>query len=188
MSDIFENGAQPGPADSAPAGLAPGLPKSPEAYSLGLEELVASDQSLAGLQIDRALEADFRKSAFELGISREAAGNLAEMYARHQARQAAENIAQQARAMREAEAGWLSELKADKNFPAQLSRARAAVKAYGGPELAGLLEDTRLGSHPAIVRFMARVGQALAEPAFSGGSAATPDKSPAEVLYPNQGR
>lgn len=196
MPDTFESDTLLTPPDSAPsvdpapdpADASCGQPECPEAYSLGLEEFIASDQNLAELRIDQALEADFRKAAHGLGLTQEAAGSLAQMYARHQARLAAETSARQAKAMQEAEASWLAELKADKNFPAELSRARAAMKSYGSPDLTAILEDTRLGSHPAFVRFMARVGQALAEPAFTSGSPAAPDKSPAEVLYPNQGR
>ena len=180
--------APPAPDGTHAPETAPGLPESPEAYTLGLEDFIASDQSLTGLQIDQNLEADFRKTAHALGMSQEAAGELAKMYARHQARQATEHSARQAKAMQEAEASWLAELKADKNFPAELGRARAAIKAYGSPELTNILEDTRLGSHPAFVHFMARVGQALAEPSFTPGSPHNPDKSPAEVLYPNQGK
>lgn len=171
---------------SAPAENAPALPDSPEAYALGLEELLSTDESLSGMQIDSALEADFRKIAHSMGLKQEDAGNLAQMYLRHQARQSAETASRQAKALQEAEAGWLNELKADKNFPAQLSRARMAVKNYGSPELIDVLENTRLGSHPAFVRFMARVGEALAEPSFTRGESKVADKSPAEVLYPNQ--
>lgn len=182
--------AQPGPeaAHGAPAAPAPALPQGPEAYALGLEELISYDDSLSGLSIDRALEADFRQMAHKLGLQQEHAGKLAHMYARHQARQMAENRQRQAQALEDAEAAWLAELKADKNFPAQLTRARAAVKSYGSPDLMDVLEETRLGSHPAFVRFMARVGEALAEPSFARGENAQPDRHPAEVLYPNQSK
>lgn len=177
------NGA-PAPESSA----APELPESPEAYALGLEEFLGSDESLSGLQIDQALEDDFRKTSHLFGLGQEAAGELARMYARHQARLAEEGRARQSQAIQDMEAAWISELKADKDLPAQLSRARTAIKTYGSPELVGVLEETRLGSHPAFVRFMARVGQALAEPSFAQGSSANEDKSPAEILYPNQNK
>lgn len=175
------------PRPEAPA-AAPEAAPPPANYSLGLEELLASDESLAGLELDKALEADFRKMAQNLGLQQKDAGAMAQMYARHQARQNAELRERQQKAMAEAESAWLAELKADKNFAASLSRARAAVQSYGSPELMTLLEESRLGSHPALVRFMARVGAALAEPAFARGQHAEAEKSPAEVLYPGQGK
>lgn len=185
------NAASGGTPEGAPAPATPAAEPAapaPESYSLGLDELLASDQSLAGLEIDRTLEGEFRKMAQGLGLQQQDAASLAQMYARHQARQSAEQLAGRQKALDEAESAWLAELKADKNFQADLTRARAALQGYGNPELVSLLEETRLGSHPALVRFMARVGAALAEPAFARGGSAEAEKSPAEVLYPTQGK
>lgn len=186
MADEFARGTASPPDDHVEPGAAntPGA----ESYALGLEEFLSSEAELSGLEIDKTLEAEFCKMARDMGLKKQDAASMAQMYARHQARLEAEGRSRREREMREAEAAWIRELKTDRNFPVQLGRARAAVKTYGTPELLDVLEDTRLGSHPAFVRFMARVGEALAEPGFATGEAGSADKSPAEVLYPNQSR
>lgn len=53
-----------------------------------------------------------------------------------------------------------------------------------------LLDDSGLGNHPDMLRFLARVGKATGEGSFvpSDAAAATKRKSDAEVFYPDQAR
>ena len=48
-------------------------------------------------------------------------------------------------------------------FEPNLDRARVAVQKYGSEEALGVLKNTGLGSHPAIVRMFADIGKATAE-------------------------
>lgn len=49
--------------------------------------------------------------------------------------------------------------------------ALQAVKQFGTPELSKLLEDTRLGSHPELVRLFIKIGKAVSEDSTVNGTA-----------------
>lgn len=71
--------------------------------------------------------------------------------------------------------GWVATVKADKDIGGDklqenLAVAKAAIKTFGDQELTDLLDGTRYGSHPAIVRFMYKVGKALAEDSVVQGA------------------
>ena len=72
-------------------------------------------------------------------------------------------------------------------FDDQLHAARRAVREVGGDDMLKLLEDTRLGDHPAVIRMFAKIGAGRAEPAGlrsgeSGGPAGlTPASAKAEI-------
>lgn len=167
----------------------PVAPELPDSFGLDIAGLLADPQLSPGLRDDPQLENEFRALALELGIGQEQAQKLAGLYVRSLGRHISKFSAEHAELMHTTEARWIDELKADKDFSIQIGKARTAIKAYGGPELISVLEETRLGSHPAFVRFMAKVGAELAEPSFARAQAASStDRSPADVLYPNQGR
>lgn len=132
------------------------VPDSPDGYSFTFAP---------GVEIDeQALEA-FREVAFEQGISRQQASQIATLYAGLVERQQEEQRA----ALDEAEAGWLKELKQGRNYAGTVASARLAMERFGTPELNALLNETRLGSHPALVRFVAHIGRELGEPVFMHG-------------------
>lgn len=54
-------------------------------------------------------------------------------------------------------------------FPRNLALGQRIVKEYGGDELVTFLNETGMGNHPAVVRFMAKVGHALAEEGIISG-------------------
>lgn len=49
------------------------------------------------------------------------------------------------------------------SFDANIATAKQALADFGTPELAAMLSDSGLGSHPEVVRFFHKVGQQLAE-------------------------
>jgi hypothetical protein len=70
---------------------------------------------------------------------------------------------------------WEQESKADTEFggdalDANLGVARKALDQFGTPELRTLLNESRLGSHPAVIRLFYRVGRAISEDGFVGSS------------------
>lgn len=86
---------------------------------------------------------------------------------------------------------WLDASTADKEFggeklAANLGVARKALENFGSPELRTLLDETGLGNHPEVIRFMFRAGKAISEDGFVGGkpSGAT-TANVASVLYDN---
>ena len=96
--------------------------------------------------------------------------------------------AQQTELMARASSEWAESAKADKEIggdalPESMAAAKRALKHLGTPELASLLEDSRLGNHPEVLRFMARAGKALGpDGTFLGGRAAT-NVNAAQSIY-----
>lgn len=89
--------------------------------------------------------------------------------------------------------GWWNQSLADPELGGgkkeQLSmtveRANQAVARFG-PGLKPLLEQSGLGSHPEVLRFLANVGKAAAEPSLvTGGTTTAPRKAPEDLLYDN---
>lgn len=86
---------------------------------------------------------------------------------------------------------WWAESLADPALGAgkkeQLSqaveKANQAVARFE-PGLKPFLEQTGFGSHPVVLRFLANVGRAMAEPNLAlGGTGVIPKKSPEDLLY-----
>lgn len=61
------------------------------------------------------------------------------------------------------QAGWADKVRAEYGpaFDQTLADARSVVKRYGDAELAAALNETGLGDHPAVVRFVAKVAAAM---------------------------
>jgi hypothetical protein len=89
---------------------------------------------------------------------------------------------------------WVQNTRADAEFggeklDANLSVARKALDAFGTKELRSLLNDSGLGDHPEVIRFMYRAGKAISEDRFvagsQGGKVAAPQtfNDLANVLY-----
>lgn len=89
---------------------------------------------------------------------------------------------------------WLNELPSDKEFGGEklsenLAVAKKAMEAFGTPELKQLLETSRLGNHPEVIRVFYRAGKAISQDSrfVSGGSGSQPAKADAaSALYPTQ--
>ena len=79
-----------------------------------------------------------------------------------------------------------SEIGGD-NFNENVNIARAAIGAYGTPELKQLLEEQGVGNHPEVVRFMVRAGKTLKEDVTGQtGAASSQVQSRAEQIYGNE--
>jgi len=96
----------------------------------------------------------------------------------------------QSRALDAASAQWVGQVKADKEIGGDklnesLVAARTALDQFGSADLRALLDTSRLGNHPEVVKFMARVGQAISpDSKFIGGKPAPAGaKDPSAVLY-----
>ena len=174
-----EKPKEPDKAKEEPEDLENQAPDKAEGYAL---------KCAPETKVDSGLLDSFRKTALELGLTRAQAGKLAGMYEQHAAKTAAEAArameAEQTRVMLEARKKWEAEITASPEFEAERGRIQAALRRFGSPELYTLLDQTNLGSHPEMWKFMAAVGQALAEPGFHGENGGRA-KSAAEVLYPN---
>ena len=146
-------------------------------------EVVYEFKAPEGVQLDQASTEEFVAIAKELKLPPEQAQKVVDIaIKREQAR--AEAFAVEV-------SGWEASVKADKELggeklPETLATCRKAID-LGPPGLKDLLNSTRMGSHPDVVRWAYAVGKALSEDKFvTGGNGAKVNKDAAQVLYPNQ--
>ena len=100
---------------------------------------------------------------------------------------------QQAQALNQLNTSWIEGVQADKEIGGaklqeNLAVAKKAMERFGTPALRELLNESRLGNNPEVIRFMYRAGKAISEDKFVAGGPASPSGSrdPAKFLYPNQ--
>ncbi|HGM5909802.1 TPA: peptidase [Serratia marcescens] len=132
-----------------------------------------------GQELDANALAVFEPIAKELGLSQEQAQKLVDIYPQIQQ--------QQAEAWSKQVSDWGEQVKVDKEiggdkFNASVGAAQRALDQFGNTELREYLNASGLGNHPALVRFCAKVGKAMAEDSFvvpnQGGQ-----RSAADILY-----
>lgn len=156
-------------ADAKPQG-------APETYDLKAPEGAAMDD--AGL----AAFAEFAKGQ---NLTQEAAQSMLTTLAPAMAKRAQDQVAA-------IHAQWLADTKADKEIGGDkldenLAVAKKARDAFATEGFRDFLEQTNLGNHPEMIRFMHRVGKAMSEDSLvtPGGGSKTPEMSAAQRMYPN---
>lgn len=170
--------AEPGTAPADGSKEQTPAPRAPEAYA----EFLQGD----GQPLDAERAEFFSKAARELDLTQEQAQQLVKL---GMSREAAT-----VERVNEASAKWLSQLPTDKEFGGEklgenLAVAKAAIDAFGTPELKELLNQTKLGNHPEIIRAFYRAGLQISQDNrfVAGGSGAVAgQRDPAKQLYPNQ--
>jgi hypothetical protein len=124
----------------------------------------------------------FEEAARELNLPQDKAQQLIDKMAPVMAKQQAEQVEQ-------LRTDWAAQSSSDKEFGGEklqenLAHARKALDTFATPELKTILNETGLGNHPELVRFMVRAGKAISPDGIVIGNA-TPNanRSAAEVLY-----
>lgn len=85
---------------------------------------------------------------------------------------------------------WGESLKTDKEFggdkyDANMASAKSVIDKFGTPELTQLLNESGLGNHPEMVRFVYRISQPMKDsPVFTGGGTGTDTRTFTEKMYP----
>lgn len=153
--------------------------RAPEKYELSLPD---------GMKADAEVSGEFEATARKLGLTQEEAQELYALGAKANQR-SAEAMLADVKALQES---WLSAAQSDKEFGGEklkenLAVAKTALK-FATPELKQILNETRLGDHPELIRWMYRVGKAMAEDTFvTGRQSATRDSTEAaraDRMYP----
>ena len=93
---------------------------------------------------------------------------------------------------------WRKSAKADKEiggekFAENLKVAESAIKQFGDADLRALLKSPSpenpnglaIGNHPAVLRFLNRVGKAIADPKLLQGDAAPQTEGTLKRMYPS---
>ena len=107
--------------------------------------------------------------------------------------------ARQAKAAEDVKLDWANQSQSDKEFGGEslnnnLEIAKQSLNAFGTDSLKSLLQETGLGNHPEVIRFMYRAGKAISEDSYVGNSEGAAGKSNvpkdfngiANALYSNQ--
>ena len=107
--------------------------------------------------------------------------------------------ARQAKAIEQTKVEWATQSKSDSEFGGEnltdnLDVAKASLDTFGTDALKSLLQETGLGNHPEVIRFMYRAGKAISEDSYVGNSEGAVGKSNvpkdfnaiADSLYSNQ--
>ena len=108
--------------------------------------------------------------------------------------------ARQAEQVEKARIEWAEESQSDEefggeSFASNIEVAKSALNAFGTDPFKQLLQESGLGNHPEVIRFMYRAGKAISEDSYVGNSeGANPSGSRipkdfngiANALYSNQ--
>ena len=160
---------------------------APEKYEFNSKVADAPDK------LDPEVLTAFGEVAKELDLPQEAAQKVLDKVAPvMQARQAA--------VVEQVKLDWANESQADKEFGGEslndnLEIAKSSLNAFGTDALKSLLQESGLGNHPEVIRFMYRAGKAISEDSYVGNSDGANAKSNgipkdfngiANALYSNQ--
>lgn len=174
--DDSDKGDKAGDADKGKDGEAQ-KPDVPESYDLKAPE---------GMSIDVEALKQFTPIAKELGLSNDQAQKLADFYAQRQASFFEEQRAGYAKTVE----GWIQEVKSDKeiggvHLEATQVSCRKALQSYDPDgEFRKLMDDSGFGNHPAVLRFVNRVGKSVKEDQGIKGKPATPkERDISQILY-----
>tara|TARA_R110000850_G_scaffold133115_1_gene254214 strand:+ start:236 stop:952 length:717 start_codon:yes stop_codon:yes gene_type:complete len=104
----------------------------------------------------------------------------------------AEAVGTQAQTQRETQEtrvqGWEATMRADKEFggdnlDANMAIAKRGLEAFGDPELMTLLEESSLGSHPAMMKYAIKAGKSVSDTPVIKTNDGSARKTLAESLY-----
>lgn len=140
-----------------------------------------------GVVLPEEATAEFTTTAKTLGLTQDQAQGIMDYYAKSLSKANADADA----AFDKTVETWETTAKADKEFggPQFQENLAVAVKAldrFGTPELRQMLGESRLGSHPEVIRFVYRVGKSIAEDRIeTGGPGDGGGRTAAQTLYPS---
>ena len=161
---------------------------APAEETAATEGVTYADFELPGdMELDAATLEKAAPVFEELGLTKEQAQKLVSIQA--ESVQAAGQ--KQAEAFQNTMEEWKTQAQNDKeyggdSFEENVKIAQSAVNKLGTPELKKLLEDTGVGNHPEVVRFMYKVGKLTAEDVPGNESTVTSQaKDRVSILYPN---
>lgn len=170
--------------DTSNAGDKPADNAAADAAKADAPEVVYEFKAPDGVELDKASTDEFVALAKELKLPADKAQAVVDIAIKREAARTEAFVKQVGE--------WEASVKTDKELggdklPETLAVCRKAID-LGPPELRELLNSTKMGSHPAVVKWAYAVGKALSEDRFvSGGQGpAKGDKGAAQVLYPNQ--
>ena len=179
-----------GKAVEKPGDQPPSILGAPESYDFKSDSLGKAIGKEA--QFDDGVLGAFKDVAKELNLTQDAAQKVIDKVA-------PTIVQRQIEQVQAIQTEWANTAMADKeyggaNLQENLSVAKKALDAFGTPALQELLNQSKLGNHPEVIRFMYRAGKAISTDKYVGpsqgsGAARSMPKDMAgysSALYPNQ--
>jgi len=151
----------------------------PETYDLKPPE---------GMELDATMLETFTPVFKEMGLTQEQAQKLADAYAPLAQSQAEEARKASLDSFKEIVEGWKNDTMKDLGTNAQkeLAFVAKARKQFGNDAFAEMLNETGVGNHPEMVKFLVAVGKVISSDQFPDSSTITgTNKNPTDVLYPS---
>ncbi len=173
-SDAQQADASPAPESASSDGSDA---KSPDAKPLEYGEFSVPD----GMEVNEDLLAGFREIGVDSELPQEQAQKLIDLYTG--------DLQRQAKLVEEQQEAWEAEIKSDPDHEQILGKAKKALDTLLGDSeqdtaTRQLLQDTPLGSHPGLIRLLAKVGTLVAEDGFVEGGKRSPEpRSLADRIY-----
>lgn len=139
-----------------------------------------------GVTLDTDVLTEFKGVAKELGLDQANAQKLVDIGAKLAQKNTDAFVAKIA----EEQTKWLNSSKADKEFGGDklaenLGVAKKAMESFATPELRAMLDESKLGNHPEVIRLFYRVGLAISQDKLVKGAPPGTQPDPAKVLYPS---
>lgn len=139
-------------------------------------------------KVDEPVMGEFKTLAKELGLTQEAAQKLVDMQAKLQTGNATAFTETLQAHVEKTASEWVTAAKADPEFGGakfdeNVAVAKQALDTFGTPELKNLLKESRLGSHPEVIRLLFKAGKAISQDGFVPGRASSAAKDTATALY-----
>lgn len=177
-------------ADPAtPAAAAPAVVADPAAQPAAKVEADAAieytDFTLPeGATRDAEILGEFAETAKALKLSQEDAQKLVSIGAKS----AQKGMATLQQALTKAADDWTNAAKVDPEFGGEkfdenIAQARNVFDTFGTPELGKLLDESRIGSHPEILRWALNVSKAISTDKIVTGRQSGATRDAASVLY-----
>lgn len=136
--------------------------------------------------VDTLLIDEFKRFAFEQNMSLENARLMARFYEKYVLGQSKKQSQEQEELLKSMQKACEEDSEfGGMGFYDNMRYARAAILRFDDGSLAKILNDTGFGSHPEVVRFMYRVGRALAEKEMPRAKESPAERSVAELFYPS---
>jgi hypothetical protein len=134
-----------------------GRPEKPDDYGTPLPEGLTADK------LNTQKISEWKKELHDQGIPKAAAEKLIGKYLSDQHAQAKEQEAEIA--------GWEQQVRQEfgQDFDKNLNFAKFAIKEFGSEELVAALDKTGFGSHPEMLKMLAKMGQKMGDHQAAGG-------------------
>ena len=137
-----------------------------------------------GAEVDGEAMTEFQALSKELDLSQGQAQKLIDYQVKFVEGQNAKNV----EVWKTMKTGWLTDSKADdeiggQKFDGSVDSAKLALNTFGTPALVELLETYGLGNHPEIIRYSARVGEAIGEDKIVSGGSKGAEKTTAQRIF-----